>query len=99
MIKNFKEFWTFVLNSCLPTMALFGIIFGIIDSTVSHQYDIAGTLVIILSFLISFICLVFAVKINELQKEIKNLKESHKDIEHEHNKMINELDKKYFIEE
>ena len=88
MIKNFKEFCTFALNSLLPTMTLFGIIFGIIDSTVSHQYDIAKILVIMLSFMFSFIFIVFAVKINELRKEIQEL-----------NKTINELEKKYPTEE
>lgn len=99
MIKNFKEFCTFALNSLLPTMMLFGIIFGIIDSTVSHQYDIAKILVIALSFMFSFIFIVFAVKINELRKEIQNLKESNKDIDLELNKTINELEKKYPTEE
>ena len=88
MIKNFKEFCTFALNSLLPTMLLFGIIFGIIDSTVSHQYDIAGILVIALSFMFSFIFIVFAVKINELRKEIQEI-----------NKTIKELEKKYPTEE
>lgn len=95
MIKNFKEFCTFALNSWLPTMLLVGIIFGIVDSTVSHQYDIAGILVIALSFMFSFIFIVFAVKINELRKEIHKLKESNKDIDQEHDKMIREFEKKY----
>lgn len=88
MIKNFKEFCTFALNSWLPTMLLVGIIFGIVDSTVSHQYDIAGILVIALSFMFSFIFIVFAVKINELRKEIQEI-----------NKTIKELEKKYPTEE
>lgn len=88
MINNFKEFCTFALNSLLPTMMLFGIIFGIVDATISHQYDIAKILVIVLSFMFSFIFLVFAVKINKLQKEIQEL-----------NKTIKELKKKYPTEE
>lgn len=88
MIKNFKEFCTFALNSWLPTMLLVGIIFGIVDSTVSHQYDIAGILVIALSFMFSFIFIVFAVKINELRKEIQEI-----------NKTIKEREKKYPTEE
>ena len=88
MIKNFKEFCAFALNSWLPTMLLVGIIFGIVDSTVSKQYDIAGILVIALSFMFSFIFIVFAVKINELRKEIQEL-----------NKTIKELEKKYPTEE
>lgn len=95
MIKDFKEFWTFVLNSCIPTMLFFGIIFGIIDATVSKQYDIAGILVIALSFLFSFIFLVFSKKIIELQKQVNKLKEYHKDIDLELNKTISELEKKY----
>ena len=89
----------FALNSWLPTMLLVGIIFGIVNSTVSQQYDIAGILVIALSFMFSFIFIVFAVKINELQKEIQNLKRSHEDIDWELNKTINELEKKYPTEE
>lgn len=88
MIKNFKEFCTFALNSWLPTMLLIGMILGTIDATLSHQYDIAGILVIALSFIFSFICIVFGAKINELQKEIQEI-----------NKTIKELEKKYPTEE
>ena len=81
MIKNFKEYCTIALNSWLPTMLLVCIIFGIVDSTVSHQYDTAGILVIALSIMFSFIFIVFAVKINELQKEIQEINKTINNIE------------------
>lgn len=95
MIKNFREFWQYVLNSILPTMPVSGMIMGIIDCIKDKCYDVAGFLIVMLSFMFSFICIVFVSKINKLQEHIHNLKESNKDIDWETNKMIRELDKKY----
>lgn len=99
MIKNFNEFWQYVLNSILPQLLVSGIIIGIIDCIEDKCYGIAGFLIFMLSFMFSFICIVFASKINRLQEQINNIKESRKDIDLEINKMIRELDKKYPEEE
>jgi thiamine transporter ThiT len=95
MIKNFKEFWQYVLQSILPAMIVSGMIIGIIDCVEDKCYDVAGFLIFMLSFMFSFICIVFASKINRLREQVHKLKESHKDIDWEFNKMIRELDKKY----
>lgn len=95
MINNFKEFWQYVLNSILPTMLISGMVMGIIDCINDKCYDVAGFLIVMLSFMFSFICIVFASKINKLQEQLHNLKESNKDIDWEINKIIRELDKKY----
>ena len=99
MINNFKEFWQYVLNSILPTMLVSGITIGIIDCVEDKCYEVAGFLIFMLSFIFSFICVVFASKINRLYEQVHKLKESHKDIDWEFNEMIRELDKKYPEEE
>ena len=38
MIKNFKEFWEYVLKSILPTMVVSGAIIGIIDCVEDKCY-------------------------------------------------------------
>jgi hypothetical protein len=99
MIKNFKEFWQYVLNSILPTMLISGMVIGIIDCVEDKCYVIAGFLIFMLSFMFSFICVVFASKINRLREQYHNLKDSHKNVVWEFNKMIRELEKKYPKEE
>lgn len=99
MIKNFNEFWQYVLNSILPQLLVSGMIIGIIDCVEDKYYGVAGFLIFMLSMMFSFICVVFASKINRLQEQINNIKDSHKDIDLEFNKMIKELDKKYPAEE
>lgn len=98
MIKNFNEFWQYVLNSILPTMLVSGMVMGIIDCIKDKCYDVSGFLIVMLSFMFSFICIVFASKIIKLQEQIHNLKGSNKDIDWENNKMIRELEKKYPVE-
>lgn len=75
MIKNFKEFWQYVLNSILPTMIVSGIVIGIIDCVEDKCYGVASFLIFILSFMFSFICIVFASKINRLCEHVHNLKD------------------------
>lgn len=99
MIKDFKEFWQYVLNSILPTMLISGMVIGIIDCIEDKCYGIAGFLIFMLSFMFSFICIVFASKINRLRKQVHKLKESNTNIDWEFNKMIRELEKKYPTEE
>lgn len=92
MINNFKEFWQYVLISILPTMLVSGMVMGIIDCIKDKCYDVAVFLIFMLSFMFIFICVVFVSKINRLLKQIHNLKDSHKDIDFEINKIIRELD-------
>ena len=99
MINNFKEFWQYVLNSILPTMLISGMVIGIIDCVEDKCYGVAGFLIFMLSFILSFICVVFASKINRLREQFHNLKDSNKNIDWEFNKMIRELEKKYPEEE
>lgn len=99
MIKNFKEFWQYVLNSILPTMLISGMVIGIIDCVEDKCYGVAGFLIFMLSFMLSFICIVFASKINSLREQFHNLKDSHKNIDLEFDKMIREFEKKYPWEE
>ena len=98
MIKNFNEFWQYVLNSILPTMLVSGMVIGIIDCVEDKCYGVAGFLIFMLSFMFSFICVVFVSKINRLHEQIHNIKGSNKDIDWENNKMIRELEKKYPVE-
>lgn len=42
MIKNFREFWQYALNSILPTMSVSGMIIGIIDCVEDKCYGVAG---------------------------------------------------------
>ena len=100
MIKNFKEFWQYVLNSILPTMLISGMVIGIIVCVEDKCYGVAGFLIFMLSFILSFICVLFASKINRLREQFHSLKDSHKNIVWEINKiMIRELEKKYPGEE
>jgi hypothetical protein len=50
-------------------------VIGIIDCVEEKRYDVAGFLIVILSFMFSFICVVFASKINRLRKQVHKLKE------------------------
>ena len=95
MIKDFKEFWQYVLNSILSTMLISGMVIGIIDCVEDKCYGVAGFLIFMLSFMFSFICVVFASKINRLREQLHNLKDSNRNIEWEFDKMIRELEKKY----
>ena len=88
-----------VLNSILPTMLISGMVIGIIDCVEDKCYVIAGFLIFMLSFMFSFICVVFASKINRLREQFHSLKDSHKNIDLEVDKMIRELEKKYPGEE
>jgi hypothetical protein len=99
MIKNFNEFWQYVLNSILPAMLVSGMVIGIIDCVEDKCYGVAGFLIFMLSFMFSFICIVFASKINRLREQVYKLKDSHKNIDWEFNKMIRELEKQYPEEE
>ena len=92
MVKNFKEFWQYALNSIVPTMSVSGMIIGIIDCVEDKCYSVAGFMIFMLAFMFSFICIVFASKINRLHKQIRELKDSHMNIDKEFNKMIKELD-------
>ena len=92
MVKNFKEFWQYALNSIVPTMSVSGMIIGIIDCVEDKCYGIAGFMIFMLAFMFNFICIVFASKINRLHKQIRELKDSHMNIDEEFNKMIKELD-------
>lgn len=92
MIKNFREFWQYALNSILPTMSVSGMIIGIIDCVEDKCYGVAGFMIFMLAFMFSFICIVFASKIDRLHKQIRELKDSHMNIDKEFNKMIRELD-------
>lgn len=102
MIRNFKEFWQYVLSSILPTMLVSGMVMGIIDYVEGKCYGVACFLIFMLSFMFSFICIVFASKINRLREQVYKLKDSHKNIDCvdcEFDKMIRELEKKYQKEE
>ena len=99
MIKNFREFWQYILNSILPAMPISGMVIGIIDCVEDKCYSVAGFLIFMLSLMFSFICVVFASKIDRLHKQVHKLKDSHINIDREFNKMIGELEKKYPSEE
>ena len=94
MIKNFREYWQYVLKSILPTILIYGMVIGIIDCVEDKCYGVAGFLIFMLTFMFSFSCVVFASKINRIIKQYHNLKESHTNIDLEFNKMIRELDEK-----
>lgn len=92
MVKNFKEFWQYALNSIVPTMSVSGMIIGIIDCVEDKCYGVAGFLIFMLSFMFSFICIAFASKIDRLRKQVHELKDSHMNIDKEFSKMIKELE-------
>ena len=99
MIRNFKEFWQYVLSSILPTMLVSGMVMGIIDCIEDKCYGVARVWIGMITNMLRFICIGFASKINRLREQIYNLKDSHKNINWEFNKMIRELEKQYPEEE